>query len=196
MAKDWVGNKKSVHSVLGASNHSLEERESNDYYATEPRALDLLLELEDFNDDIWECACGEGHLSKRLAEKGFKVRSSDLVNRGYGRVGIDFLRQNKKWFGDIITNPPYKYGKEFVEKSMELISVGNKVALFMKLQFLEGKERKKLFKKYPPKIVWVSSSRLSCAKNGVFTSDSSAVAYCWFVWEKGFNGVTQLKWFN
>lgn len=196
MAKDWVGNKKSVHSVLGASNHSFEERESNDYYATEPRALDLLLALEDFNEDIWECACGEGHLSKRLVEKGFNVRSSDLVNRGYGKGGVDFLKQSKKWFGDIITNPPYKYGKEFVEKSMELISVGNKVALFMKLQFLEGKERKKLFRKYPPKVVWVSSSRLSCAKNGIFTLDSSAVAYCWFIWKKGFDGVTQLKWFN
>lgn len=196
MQKDWVGNKKSVHSVLGASNHSLEEREVNDYYATESNAVKLLLELEEFNSDIWECACGEGHISKVLEEDGFNVRSSDLIDRGYGRGGIDFLKVSKKWYGDIITNPPYKFGKEFVEKAMELISVGNKVALFMKLQFLEGKERKKLFEKYPLKIVWVSSSRLSCAKNGIFTLDSSAVAYCWFIWEKGFKGITQLKWFN
>ena len=24
----------------------------------------------------------------------------------------------------------------------------------------------------------------------------SAVAYAWFVWEKGFKGTTKLKWFN
>ena len=27
-------------------------------------------------------------------------------------------------------------------------------------------------------------------------SESSAVAYAWYVWQKGFNGGTTLKWFN
>lgn len=41
-----------------------------------------------------------------------------------------------------------------------------------------------------------SSSRLLCAKNGKFHNDGSAVAYAWYVWVKGFNGTTELKWFN
>ena len=41
----------------GASNHSEGEREMNDYYATEPYAAQLLMEVEQFNSDIWECAC-------------------------------------------------------------------------------------------------------------------------------------------
>lgn len=54
-----------------------------------------------------------------------------------------------------------------------------------------------LFEKYPPKTVWVSSGRLACAKNGEFGGYSaSAVAYAWFVWEKGYSGETKLKWFN
>ena len=40
MGKDWVGNKNSVFRTLGASNHSLGEREENDYYATEPKATE------------------------------------------------------------------------------------------------------------------------------------------------------------
>jgi hypothetical protein len=62
---------------------------------------------------------------------------------------------------------------------------GNKVAMFLKLTFLEGKARRELFKRYPPKTVYVSSSRLECGKNGIFKKDP-AVAYAWFVWQKGY----------
>ena len=87
--------------------------------------------------------------------------------------------------------------QEFVEHAMELVPNGAKVAMFLKLQFLEGKARRELFKKYPPKTVYVSSSRLICAKNGDFESvTSSAVAYCWYVWVKGFKGDTIIKWCN
>ena len=61
--KDWTGNKNSVYKTLGASNHTDKERQSEDYYAAEPKALELLLELETFSNNIWECACGGGKLS-------------------------------------------------------------------------------------------------------------------------------------
>lgn len=87
--------------------------------------------------------------------------------------------------------------KEFVEHAIEIVTTGNKVCMFLKLTFLEGKARKILFEKYPPKIVYVSSSRLKCAKNGNFEEkDGTAVAYAWYVWEKGYTGPTIIKWFN
>ena len=46
---DWTGNQNSIYKTLGASNHTNKEREINDYYATEPKALELLLELESFS---------------------------------------------------------------------------------------------------------------------------------------------------
>lgn len=57
----------------------------------------------------------------------------------------------KMWDGDILTNPPYKYEKEFIEHAMTIIPDGRKVFMFLKLQFLEGKARGELFKKYPPR---------------------------------------------
>lgn len=195
--KDWSGNGKSIYVTLGASNHVEEDRQEDDYYATEPKAGKLLLELEIFNDTIWECACGQGHLSEVFKEAGYHVLATDLIDRGYGIGGFDFLKCNEPWDGDIITNPPYKYAQEFVEHAMELVSDGAKVAMFLKLQFLEGKARKALFEKYPPKTVYVSSSRLICAKNGDFENvSSSAVAYCWYIWVKGWTGDTTIKWFN
>ena len=201
--KDWTGNKKSIYATLAASNHTDKEREINDYYATEPKALELLLELETFSPYVWECACGEGHLSEVLKSHGYKVRSSDLIHRGYpGTEKLDFFDVEKEDLKndvprDIITNPPYKYAKEFVEHALEISMDSTKIAMFLKVQFLEGKARRKLFDKYPPKIIYVASSRLNCAMNGEFEKyPSSAVAYAWFIWEKGFKGDTVVRWFN
>jgi hypothetical protein len=201
MANDWVGDINSIYKTLGASNHTDKERQSQDYYATTPKAAELLLELETFSQNIWECACGEGHLSKVFKNNGYNVRSSDLIDRGFGEVGVDFLGMgNFEWNGDIITNPPYRYAQEFVEKALQIIPTGNKVAMFLKLQFMEGKGRKILFLSNPPKTIYVTSSRLMCAKNAEFekmiSGGGGIQAYAWYVWEKGFNGTTQLKWFN
>lgn len=43
MDKDWTGNKNSIFKTLGASNHTTKERENNDYYATDPIAIDSLI---------------------------------------------------------------------------------------------------------------------------------------------------------
>lgn len=198
--KDWTGNGNSIYKTLGASNHTDKERQAEDFYATEPRAAELLLELEEFDENIWECACGQGDLSKVFEKAGHKVLSTDLVDRGYGTGGVDFLKCNEVFNGDIITNPPYKYAQSFVEHALELVPDGHKVAMFLKLQFLEGKARRELFEKYPPKVVYVASGRLLCAKNGDFegmrAGGGSAVAYAWFVWRKGHSGDTVIKWFN
>lgn len=196
--KDWTGNKMSAFATLGASNHSEKERHPNDYYATDPKAMELLLEKEQFSKNIWECACGGGHLSKVLEQHGYNVRSTDLVYRGYGETEpLDFLNAKDAFDGDIVTNPPYKYALEFVRKSLDIVKRGNKVAMFLKLQFLESKSRKELFLDSPPKTVYVCSSRIDCAINGEFeTHKASAMAYAWFVWEKGFKGDPSIKWIN
>lgn len=196
--KDWTGNRLSVHQAIGARNYALHEREHNDFYATDPKAVEMLLKVESFAPNIWECACGRGHMSKVLEANGYKVRSTDLIDRGYGEGGVDFLAQVEQWDGDIITNPPYKYGIEFVDKRLELIKDGNRVAMFLKLQFLEGKKRRAFFEKNPPKIIYVSTSRLVCALGGDFESykHSNAVTYAWFIWEKGYKGDPIIKWFN
>lgn len=198
--KDWVGNGNSIFKSLGASNHTDKERQSEDFYATDPLAAELLLQVEELAPKIWEPACGQGHLSKVFEKHGHKVRSTDLVDRGYGEQ-MDFLFfNNDTWDGDIVTNPPYKFAKEFVYKALDCIRGGRKVCMFLKLQFLEGKERRKLYDEYPPKVVYVSSSRILCAKNGDFEKmvegGGSAVAYAWFVWEKGYKGDTIIKWIN
>ena len=196
--KDWKGDSESVYHIMGASNHCKDDRETHDYYATDPKAVELLLAEESFDHTIWEPACGEGHISKVLEEHGYKVISTDLIDRGYGKVW-DFLEDGivlPDFDGDIITNPPYNRALSFAQKALEYLQPGKKLAMFLKLTFLEGKARKPFFKENPPRIVYVSSSRLLCAKNGKFEGQGSAVCYAWFIWEKGFSGDPIIKWIN
>ena len=195
--RDWTGNKNTPFSTLGASNHSMLDREQHDYYATDPAAVKALLEKENFAHRIWEPACGEGHISKVLESAGYDVKSTDLIYRGFGSpIPQDFLHDEIANFaGDIITNPPYRYATEFVEKALGIIGDGHIVAMLLKLTFLEGKKRKQLFAKYPPKKVYVFSERVVCALNGDFKNvGSSAVCYAWFVWGKGFTGKPEIDW--
>lgn len=196
--KDWSGNSRSCHAMLGARNYALNEREAHDFYATEPKALELLLEKEDFNKKIWEPACGEGHLSKVLLDRGYDVLSTDLIQRSFGKGGVDFLTTQGKIDRDIITNPPYRHALEFIVHALNVTNKGSKIAMFLKLQFLEGKRRREFFDKFPPEKIYVSSSRLRCAMNGDFLkySKSNAVCYAWFIWTNGYYGEPILRWFN
>ena len=175
------------------------EREENDFYATDSYAIvkmaDKLKEIG-ISKSVWECACGNGCLAEPLKKLGYEVLSTDLVDRGYGEVE-DFLASNRKFDGDIITNPPFKIATDFIEKSMHILSNGRKAMFLLKIQFLETPKRAKLFKKCGLKEVVVNSERICCAMNGDFDHYfkkknnkyiGGTQLYAWFVFEKGYNG--------
>lgn len=183
-----------VFVTMGASNHANEERQVHDYYATDPEAVKKLLEVESFDKKILEPCCGEGHISKVLTSAGYDVTSSDLYDRGFGQGGVSFF-DISSFRGDIVTNPPYKRAKEFVEHALKVVDDGRKIAMILKIQFLESQSRKELFENHPPKYVYVFTKRTLCAKNGDFEKyNSSAVCYCWFIWIKGFKGEPAIRW--
>jgi hypothetical protein len=178
------------------------DREEHDFYATHPSAIPPLINLLQWQDGgklIRENSCGQGHLSKAIERYGHTVISTDLVDRGYGITGVDYLEHH--WTDDfnydaVIMNPPYKYAQEFVEKSLKIAPV---VAVFLRIQWLETEKRRKLFEEYPPKYVAVFSKRIPSSKNAMFkkedgTKESSAVCYAWFIWVRGNKEDPVLKW--
>lgn len=199
--KDWTGNKNSVFKTLGASNHTDKERESNDFYATDSIAVDLLIKKVSLPHKILEPACGNGCLSERLKQLGHDVVSYDIVDRGYGEVQNFFELLVPPIEGNyaIVTNPPYKYATDFVLHSLELVPTGGLVCMFLKTTFAEGKTRhNQLFKSTPPLKVLQCIERVLCAKNAEFDymrqHGGSAVSYAWWVWQKGYKGQTTLDW--
>ena len=82
--KDGTGNKKSAFTTIGAAGYDNHARQSEDYYATEPKATELLCELEQFSHDVWEPAFCDVLIVMVLQSKGYNVRASDLIDRGGG----------------------------------------------------------------------------------------------------------------
>src|SRR6266481_9927141 len=105
-----------------------------EFFPTPRWATFALIENEKFNGEIWECACGDGTMSRVLEETGQPVRSTDLYDRGFGEAGVDFLMSQSE-ADNIVTNPPYNCAEGFVASGVKLAK--RKFALLLRLAFLE-----------------------------------------------------------
>lgn len=165
-----------------------------DFYPTPAWATYALIENEQFEGDIWECACGDGSMTEVLSRAGMRVTSSDLYDRGFGEPGHDFLTSNRR-AANIITNPPFHSAEGFVAQCLNLADA--KFALLLRLAFLEGANRTRtIFHKHPPARVWVFSERITFYPKGAKMAGSGTTAYAWFVWDKAHSGATELNWFK
>lgn len=169
-------------------------REKDDFYPTPPSATRALLSVEQFEGDIWEPACGDGAISRVLEAEGYAVRSTDLVDRGYGEPRVDFLMEWGGRVDNIVTNPPFKYAEDFAHRA--LATAGRKVALLCRLAWLEGKARRRLFESTPLARVWVFSSRVPMNRNGepMKKGTGGMIAFAWYVWDHAHDGPPTLGW--
>lgn len=164
---------------------------SPDFYPTPEWATYALIDNEEFIGTIREPACGDGQMSRILELTGNKVLSSDMYERGYGNTGTDFLK-TRDYHDNIITNPPFNIAEEFIRHALNRNNF--KVAMLLRLSFLESVGRYNLFTENPPARVWIFSERITFYHSGIQTGGSGTIAYAWFVWEKGCKGNTELKW--
>jgi hypothetical protein len=170
------------------------DRERDDFYATPRSAVEQLLDVEKFDGNIWEPACGDGAISRVLQERGYHTINSDLIDRGFGLPRQDFLTFRVSQAPNIVTNPPFKLGTEFVRHALNLDPV--KVAMLLKIGFLEGPTKADLHDQLAR--IWVIRRRVTFLKNGQEFSRSNGKGgihtYAWFVWEAGFNGKPTIGW--
>ena len=203
--------KEDLFRIIGASNHCADEREAVDFYSTDPDCVKDLLELEQFGNKVLEPCCGNGNIAKVLTNAGYKVTATDLYDHGYGTTGVDCFDYTNI-DQDIITNPPYSLTTEFIEHMINELKSGRKMALFLKLQVLEGQARyQKIFSQGKLKRVYVYVNRVACYKNderyqknedGSLKLDKdgnpkkigSACAYMWAIWEADYNGFPEVRW--
>lgn len=141
--------KNKMQSIVGFGHN----RDSCDFYPTPPQTTHSLMKREKFEGNVWECASGNGSMSKVIEKyneciSSDKRRSKDI----YGKKSVNFLKSKKK-VDNIITNPPYSLAKEFIEHALECAD--KKVAMLLKLVFLEGIGRYELFQNTPLKTVYV-----------------------------------------
>ena len=198
--RDYITTEKELIDIDSKKAKKRQLRQVNNYYATHPSVTQDILREEVFNHAVLEPFCGGGTMADVIKKNGYEVEAYDIVDRGYGKVG-DFFSVNypvRKF--DIITNPPYDDNLiEIVKRCLALSK--NKVAILLPMQYLSGKERhSELYSKYPPSRVYIYCERINIAKDGDFEkfhdSGANMTIYAWYVWERGHQGSTELKWIH
>ena len=155
-----------------------------DFFPTPRWATFALIDNENFSGDIWECACGDGSMSRVLEETGRSIQSTDLYERGYGEAGHDFLEARQRT-ANIVTNPPPPYNSAEGFAAIGTKLADQKFALLLRLAFLEGaKHANTIFSRIPPSRVWVFSERITFYMKGAERKGTGTTAYAWFVWDR------------
>ncbi len=194
---------KSLSGGSLAGGNSKRGRVDNDFYATDPASVVALLNAFDFKGSSFlEPCAGTGNISEVLKSyfPDADVVSTDLIDRGYCEGGIDFLIHNyDRTFDNVITNPPFKLAKEFIEKSLEITNEGGYVAMFLKVQFLEGTGRREMLENGSLKYVYVFSGRQAPWRGGNPLNEkgkkwSSTMCFAWFIFQKGYSGEKIIRW--
>ena len=173
----------------------MSSREKDDFYPTPPSAVYPLLNIERFDGSVWEPACGDGAMADAIKDYGYDVVSTDLVDRGYGKSGVDFLMEREALADNIMTNPPYKLAQEFIQHAIDL-GVKKHVWL-LRLAFLEGVKRfNELYAYNPPARLYVFSKRQTMIRGDHDSAwyGSGKMAFMYAVWDKDHKGNTELDW--
>lgn len=177
-------------------------RADYEFYPTPPEATRALLSVESFDGDIWEPACGKGHISIELEAHKYRVTSTDLAPCwGYGITGRDFLREREPLAKHIVTNPPYGKGlaDAFAKHALALTrETGGKVAMLMNITGLCHPLRHAFYENQPPAVIYCLDECI-CWPYGDASRATTAIGkqrYCWIVWKPGHRGPTQIAWLS
>jgi hypothetical protein len=168
-------------------------RKANDGYATPGWCVDRLLERVAMPGGHWlEPCAGHGAIIEHVAKRRTDVEWSAIEIRSQYearlrshelracRIG-NFLELEPDGFFPrydvVLTNPPYFYAKQFVERARRMSRI---VVMLLRVNFLEGEKRRPWLAEHMPDV-YVLPNRPS------FTDDNAtdATAYAWMIWEEG-----------
>lgn len=181
-------------------------RRKNDFYPTPPLATYVLCKYARPPRKLIEPCAGRGHISRELQRMGHEVTSYDLNAYDNSLIenietGVDALTMERKNVDGVVTNPPYHKNlpHKLAEKWIEEYSY---TAMFVRLTFLEGKKRKKLFTKHPPSDIIFLSDRIRFSDTVIDPIKKEdqiggMIAYMWIVWDHtASHQNTKMNWVN
>lgn len=170
-----------------------------DNYSTPAEAVAALRERESFAATIFEPAAGEGSIARSLP--GHEVTTADIRELpGVDYPGVDLFSERAAFITcftkfDIITNPPYSIALPFAKRCLELAE--RKVALLLRIQFLEGIRRREWLESSPLKAIYVFSNRIVMWPEGTeerIKTNNGTQCFAWFVWDKEYTGEPVVRW--
>ena len=174
------------------------DRQQNDFYPTPAWVTEALLASVTLRGPVWEPCCGDGAMARVLKEQGHAIVASDLVDRGFGRPGVDFLAAQEFPEGcrSMITNPPYGDGGgsekgvhapgallHFVRHAIALTRrADGQLALLVRFQWLAGRKAATLISSGPLARIVVLRRRIRWFDMGPMTNHGQH-HHAWLFWD-------------
>jgi hypothetical protein len=196
---------KNLKDIYVGVNKNDPNRNTNDLYPTPPLVTYILCKYSNVPKKVVEPCAGKGNISIELQRNGHDVRSFDLF--GYQdslvsiQTGQDVLALPKQEsYTGLVTNPPYfkDLPRKILEKSLRDYDY---TALFVRLTFLEGIKRHKLFKSNKPSQIILLSDRVRFKNDligeAIDLQDqiNGMIAYMWLIFDKNAeHKETKLDW--
>ncbi len=157
------------------------ERHKDDFYPTEIEVFEGLFRRFPHlrGRKIWDPCCGNGITDRVMQSHGCQVIATDLVYRGYGTGGVNFLSEYRPRADTAITNPPFanNFPALFVEHAMRLHLA--EFWLLLKSTWQHAGSRLPLRRRHTPK--W----KFELAWRPDFNGKKNPVMECaWFGWSR------------
>ncbi|PKR57479.1 hypothetical protein [Thalassospira lohafexi] len=149
-----LGGRSKGKAVVGnALVEKVRERQENDFYPTPPEVFEALFRRFPHlaGTRIWDPECGDGVPARVMESHGCKVIGTDLIDRGYGTGGVNFLSVVRPKAGTIITNPAYDkdHPASFIEHAMRMHIT--EMWLLLKSTYWHAANRQGLYRRHRPK---------------------------------------------
>lgn len=172
------------------------EKDSLDYYTTDPKAVDLFLKqlIRDhfyLPNRVTEPCCGSGNISEVLKNYDIKVTSYDLCDRGYVNCQRkDFFHLTKA--KNIITNFPYTNQTNFISHGLEIVD--DYLICITRTQFLSGVNKQEIYKKRHLQYIYQYIKRIKMFPGNNPQLARGMIDYCWLIFNKKYNGEPTFRW--
>lgn len=156
-------------------------RAAEDFYRDPDWCTERLLESVAFVGPVFDPCCGTGTIPRVLEKHGLPAGGADLVYRGYGEGGRDFLADAGPHY-NLIFNPPFARAEEFILHALDVACF--RIAVLVRIAFLASQRRRsRLFDPHPPERVLVLSTRPSMPPGSMaIEAKGGKTDYCWIVW--------------
>jgi len=171
---------RTIADILGCASPT-NTREPHDFYATPHECTEALIAAEGdrLPAQVWDPCCGAGDISMVLQRHGREVVSTDLIDRGCGQGGVDFLLQRTAPARAIVTNPPFNRAEAFLRHAAKLGV--EYVAFLHKAHWLNAAERGSLVE-----TVWCPARCYLLQWRPDFKNQGSPTMDCnWYVFTRG-----------
>ena len=171
------------------------DRDDDDFYVEPAWCSERLFAVEPFAGLIWDPAAGSGTIPRAARAAGLSNFASDIADHGCGSRQDFLIVSAPAEAFDIVTNPPFRLPRAFVERALTLGA--KKTAVIFPTARLNAA---RWLEPLPLAKIYLLSPRPSMPPGEVIARGErpggGRTDFAWLVFNRGHSGPSELRWLH